>query len=101
VVLPSYYGEGVPRCLLESMAMGRAIITCDSVGCRETIESVPAPNGFLIPAKNVGELVSKMKFYLNNRETVRSYGINGLAYARKKFDVNLVNTEMLKIMQLN
>jgi len=101
VVLPSYYGEGVPRCLLESMAMGRAIITSDSVGCRETIESVSAPNGFLIPAKNVMELVSKMKFYLHNREAVCSYGINGLAYARKKFDVNLVNTEMLKIMQLN
>ncbi|MEN0052963.1 MAG: glycosyltransferase family 4 protein [Mucilaginibacter sp.] len=101
VVLPSYYGEGVPRCLLESMAMGRAIITCDSVGCRETIETAAEPNGFLIPAKNVNELVSKMEFYLNNRDTVRSYGINGLAYARKKFDVNLVNTEMLKIMQLN
>jgi glycosyltransferase involved in cell wall biosynthesis len=101
VVLPSYYGEGVPRCLLESMAMGRAIITCDSVGCRETIESDMAPNGFLIPAKNVDELVSKMKFYLQNKDAVHSYGINGLAFARKKFDVNLVNTEMLKIMQLN
>jgi len=101
VVLPSYYGEGIPRCLLESMAMGRAIITSDSVGCRETIESALAANGFLVPAKNVPELVSKMKFYLSDSNAICSNGVNGLAFARKKFDVNLVNAEMLKIMQLN
>lgn len=101
IVLPSYYGEGVPRCLLESMAMGRAIITSDSVGCKETIESAPEANGFLVPAKNVPELVAKMKFYLSNSLAICSYGINGLAFARKKFDVHLVNAEMLKIMQLN
>jgi glycosyltransferase involved in cell wall biosynthesis len=101
VVLPSYYGEGIPRCLLESMAMGRAIITSDSVGCRETIESALAANGFLVPVKNVPELVSKMKFYLSNSDAISSNGVNGLAFARKKFDVNLVNAEMLKIMQLN
>jgi glycosyltransferase involved in cell wall biosynthesis len=101
VVLPSYYGEGVPRCLLESMAMGRAIITCDSVGCRETIESELAVNGFMIPIKNVPQLISKMEFYLNNKMDVLKYGLNGLKLAKKKFDVNLVNKHMLKIMQLS
>lgn len=101
VVLPSYYGEGVPRCLLESMAMGRAIITCDSVGCRETIDSNSAVNGFMVPIKNVPQLISKMEFYLNNRLDVLKYGLNGLKLARKKFDVHLVNAQMLKIMQLN
>ncbi|MDB4925252.1 glycosyltransferase family 4 protein [Mucilaginibacter sp.] len=101
VVLPSYYGEGVPRCLLESMAMGRAIITCDSVGCRETIDSHSAVNGFMVPIKNVPQLISKMEFYLNNRLEVLKYGLNGLKLARKKFDVHLVNAQMLKIMQLN
>jgi glycosyltransferase involved in cell wall biosynthesis len=100
IVLPSYR-EGMPRSLLEGMAMGRAIIASDSVGCRETVESVPAVNGLLVPVKNVPELVSKMEFYLYNRESIRTYGINGLAFARKKFDVHLVNAEMLKIMQLN
>lgn len=101
VVLPSYYGEGVPRCLLESMAMGRAIITSDSVGCRETVETTPASNGFLIEPQNIPALISKMKFYLSNSAAIYTDGINGLAFARKKFDVHLVNTEMLKIMQLN
>jgi glycosyltransferase involved in cell wall biosynthesis len=100
VVLPSYYGEGVPRCLLEGMAMGRAIITSDSVGCRETVEAVSQINGSLVPVKNIPELVSKIEFYLNNREVINTYGLNGLAYAKRKFDVHLVNTEMLKIMEL-
>jgi glycosyltransferase involved in cell wall biosynthesis len=101
VVLPSYYGEGVPRCLLESMAMGRAIITSNSVGCRETVENGAAANGFLIPVKNAAALISKMLFYIDNRKAILSHGLNGVALAYQKFDVHLVNGEMLKIMQLN
>lgn len=101
VVLPSYYGEGVPRCLLESMAMGRAIITSTSVGCKETVENGAAANGFLIPAKNAAALISKMLFYIDNRKAILAHGLNGVALAYQKFDVHLVNGEMLKIMQLN
>lgn len=102
LVLPSYYGEGVPRCILEGMAMGRAIITCDSVGCRETINPSPKqPNGFLIPVKNINALASKMEHYINHTKDILVYGVNGRKFARQKFDVNLVNAAMLKIMQLN
>ncbi|WP_316820083.1 glycosyltransferase family 4 protein [Pedobacter gandavensis] len=101
VVLPSYYGEGVPRCLLEGMAMGRAVITCDSVGCRETIYNYSSGrNGFLVPVKNVTALVAKMEYYINNTKDIILYGINGRDFAKKKFDVNLVNAEMLKIMKV-
>ncbi len=37
-VLPSYR-EGTPRTVLEAMAMGRAIITTDAPGCRETVSA--------------------------------------------------------------
>lgn len=102
LVLPSYYGEGVPRCMLEGMAMGRPLITCDSVGCRETISpSVKKPNGFLVPIKNIVALASKMEYYINHTSDILTYGLNGRKFAKKKFDVNLVNADMLKIMQLN
>ncbi|MBB2148464.1 glycosyltransferase family 4 protein [Pedobacter gandavensis] len=101
VVLPSYYGEGVPRCILEGMAMGRAVITCDSVGCRETIyNSAEGRNGFLVPVRNVSALASKMEYYINHTTDIISYGINGRHFAKEKFDVNLVNAEMLKIMNV-
>ncbi len=41
VVLPSTYREGVPRCLLEAMAIGRPIITTDAIGCRKTVRLTP------------------------------------------------------------
>ncbi|WP_027371168.1 glycosyltransferase family 4 protein [Desulfovermiculus halophilus] len=37
-VLASYYGEGLPRTIIEAMAIGRPIITTDNVGCRETVD---------------------------------------------------------------
>ncbi|SDJ60413.1 Glycosyltransferase involved in cell wall bisynthesis [Pedobacter sp. ok626] len=101
LVLPSYYGEGVPRCILEGMAMGRAIITSNSVGCRETVDASPSGvNGFLVPIKNISVLASRMEYYINNTKDIILYGINGRKFAKKKFDVNLVNSEMLKIMNV-
>ena len=47
VILPSYYNEGVPRCLLEALASGKPIITTDWKGCKETVQE--SVNGFLIP----------------------------------------------------
>jgi glycosyltransferase involved in cell wall biosynthesis len=99
VVLPSYYGEGIPRCLLEGMAMGRAIITCNSVGCKETVNlNKDAQSGFLLPIKNVKALEDKFKYFINNPSHILEFGKNARALARKKFDVNKVNKQMLEIL---
>jgi glycosyltransferase involved in cell wall biosynthesis len=99
MVLPSYYGEGVPRSILEGMAMGRAIITSNSVGCKETISPhLKKTNGFLVPIKNVRELVSKMEYYILHKDDIIKFGLNGRKYAEEKFDVNKVNQQMLKIL---
>ncbi len=63
VVLPSYYREGVPRSLLEAAAMGRPIITTDSVGCREVVED--GKNGYLCKPRDPGDLAEKMTQYLS------------------------------------
>lgn len=99
VVLPSYR-EGLPRCMLEAMAMGRGIITTDSVGCKETIStSENYPNGFLVPVKDVCALVSKMEYFINNRPEVLRFGENGRRYAVERFDVHKVNRDMLRILE--
>ena len=100
LVLPSYYGEGIPRCLLEGMAMGRAIITCDSVGCKETVDlSENSQTGFLVPIKNVKALTDKIQHFIKNPSDTLLFGKNGREYARKKFDVNKVNKQMLEILE--
>lgn len=101
VVLPSYYGEGVPRCLLEAMAMARPIITCDSVGCRETISTNELKNGFLVPPRNVLALVDAIQLFINNPSLITIFGRNGRDLALQKFDVKLVNRQMIQIMQLD
>lgn len=100
VVLPSYYGEGIPRCILESMAMGRAVITTDSVGCRETVSHANGiKNGFLVPVKDVPALVECMEYFMKNKQDIIAYGENGRALAGQKFDVNHVNRHMLDIIE--
>ncbi|MDN5557597.1 MAG: glycosyltransferase family 4 protein, partial [Acinetobacter sp.] len=59
-VLPSYR-EGTPRTVLEAMAMGRAIITTDAPGCRETV--LHGVNGYLVAVKSVDELVQCMQYF--------------------------------------
>jgi len=64
VVLPSYYREGVPRTLLESMACGKPLITTDVPGCREAVED--GVNGFLVPAKDSDSLANAMLRFVEN-----------------------------------
>lgn len=100
IVLPSYR-EGVPRALLESMAMGRAVITCDTPGCRETVNLQNGRvNGFLVPPKDHMALASKMEYFIRNKDNIIQFGKQGLALVKEKFDVNLVNHDMMRIMQL-
>lgn len=69
VVLPSYYREGIPRSLLEAMAMEKPIITTDSPGCREVC--IDGENGFLVKPKDVESLVVAMKRMLELSEEER------------------------------
>lgn len=97
-VLPSYYGEGTPRTILEAMSMGRAIITTDSPGCRETV--VDGENGFLVPIKNVEKLVEAMEKFILHPELIPKMGKRSRAIAEEKYDVNKVNKVILETMGL-
>lgn len=92
-VLPSYYREGTPRTALEALATGRPIVTTDAPGCRETV--VDGVNGFLVQPKDVPSLTQAMERFLLDPELVSTMGAASLELARKKYDVRLVNAEML------
>ena len=95
-VLPSYYREGIPRTLLEAMAMGRAIITTDAPGCRETV--VDGENGFLVPVKSVSALVEAMERFIAEPTLAERMGRRSRQIAEEKYDVNEVNAHMLREM---
>jgi len=95
-VLPSYYREGVPRSILEALAVGLPIITTDSPGCRETV--IPSRNGFLIPPQSLKELIDAMEYFIINPDKIQEMGNNSRTYAVERFDVNIINSDLLKII---
>lgn len=96
-VLPSYR-EGTPRTVLEAMAMGRPIITTDAPGCRETV--IDGKTGFLVPVMNAAAVADRMLKFINNPELISRMGKESLAYCKSKFDVNKVNEDMFKYLEI-
>lgn len=97
-VLPSYH-EGMPRTVLEAMAMGRPILTTDVPGCRETV--VNGENGWLVEKANVEQLAERMIWFIENQDQWLVMGNKSHTMANEKFDVHKVNAEILKIMGLS
>lgn len=96
-VLPSYR-EGTPRTVLEAMAMGRAIITTDTNGCRDTV--IDGNNGYLVPVGDSNKLAEAMIKFIDNPDLIVTLGEESVKYCYEKFDVNKVNSDMLDIMGL-
>lgn len=97
-VLPSYR-EGTPRTVLEAMSMGRAIITTDAPGCRETVQE--GINGFLVPVKNITHLSAAMLRFIDDPTLCKTMGDESRRLAQKKYDVHLINSAMLNQMALS
>ena len=94
-VLPSYH-EGLPRVVLEAMAVGRAIITTDAPGCRETVTD--GQNGFLVPVGDSAKLAEKMLQLAEDAVLRDTMGKQSYKICLAKYDVNLVNRQINQIM---
>ncbi|XPF93996.1 glycosyltransferase family 4 protein [Colwellia sp. RE-S-Sl-9] len=97
-VLASYH-EGLPRTVLEAMAIGRPILTTDVPGCRDTVEE--GSNGFLVEKGNAKHLADKMLWFIENPNELASMGEASLAFAQNKYDVNKVNHTICNILEIN
>ena len=95
-VLPSFYREGTPRSTLEALSMGRAVITTDAPGCRETV--IEGVNGFLVPSKDATALAIAMERFINSPELIAQMGLRSRQLVTEKYDVRIVNEQMLKGM---
>jgi glycosyltransferase involved in cell wall biosynthesis len=97
-VLPSYR-EGTPRSVLEAMAMGRAIITTDAPGCRETV--IDGDNGFLVPPRAWEPLFDAMMRFVADPEIAAPMGAASRRIAEAKYDVREVNANLLRYAGLS
>lgn len=98
VVLPSYYPEGLPRVLLESMSMGKPVISTNSRGCRDAIED--GRNGFLINPRDSHDLSSAMITFCELPEEERkAMGQYGRMKAISEFDDRIINAKYLELLE--
>ena len=95
MAFPSYYMEGLPKSLIEADAIGRPIITSNSVGCKETL--VDGYNGFLIQPKDVDALTAKLDLLLSDKELRIKMGKNARKYAEDYFSIEVVKERHLAI----
>jgi glycosyltransferase involved in cell wall biosynthesis len=91
-VLPSYR-EGTPHSVLQAMAMGRAIITTDAPGCRETVRN--GENGFLVRPRDCADLADAMMRFVKDHDLARSMGGASRRIAETKYDVRDVTSKLL------
>ncbi len=88
ICLPSYQ-EGFPRVLVEAAACGRAIITTDVAGCRESI--LKNKTGILIKKKNPRELAEKILWLLRKPKKLSKMSMEGRLFAEKYFHEDKIN----------
>ena len=94
-VLPSFR-EGVPVSTQEAMAMGRAVITTDVPGCRQTV--LDGINGFLVPPRNVQALAEKMQWFIEQPNLIAKMGQASRRLAEERFDVHEVNNRLIRLL---
>lgn len=114
-VLPTWYREGVPHATLEALSVGRAIITTDSVGARETVRLgkrgeqdraaglgvMTGENGFLIRPRDLDALHEAMRRIMLQRLMLGEMGRASRRLAEDVFDVRKVNAIILRAMGLS
>jgi glycosyltransferase involved in cell wall biosynthesis len=88
VVLPSYYGEGVPKVLLEAAACGRAVVTTDMPGCRDAIEA--GVTGLVVPPRDSVALADAIQRLLDDGELRARMGCAGRQLAEREFSIEYV-----------
>ena len=93
IVYPSYYGEGVPKFLIETCAIGRPIITTNHPGCRDCVDH--NVNGFLVKIKNHIEIAGFLLDLLKKPELREKFGKNSRLKAEKDFSlISVINSHM-------
>jgi glycosyltransferase involved in cell wall biosynthesis len=95
VVLPSVYPEGIPKILIESASMARALITYDMPGCREIVRD--QVNGFVVPPKDIDALTKAVETLIDNPTQCKAYGEASRQHVIASFSLDHVTQSFLQI----
>lgn len=97
MALPTAYGEGLPRSLIEAAACGIALITTDSPGCREVVSH--QQDGLLVPVRNATALALAIATLEKDPQLMQHYGQAARQKALAEFDEKIVIEKTLAVYQ--
>jgi glycosyltransferase involved in cell wall biosynthesis len=95
VCLPTYYGEGLPKSLLEAAASGCAIVATDIPGCREIVQH--GVTGWLVPTRDVSALASALRQAIGQPGLREQYGSSARASIVANFSMDRVARETIAV----
>jgi glycosyltransferase involved in cell wall biosynthesis len=96
-VLPSTYGEGAPKALLEAAACARPIIASDAPGCRETVRTGENETGILAPPRDVGALADAIAALAADPARCEVMGRRGRRLVETRFAEEIVARQTLSL----
>lgn len=94
-VLPTTYGEGVPKFLIEAASCGLAIVATDWPGCREIVKH--NISGLLIRPRDAAALAEAIKFLMENPAVRSRFGVAGRRLVEQEFSLERVIEQTLKL----
>lgn len=95
MAFPSYYREGVPKSLIDACAIGRPIVTTNSIGCKDVVDD--GVNGFLVPVKDSGALAQKLRILIEDKELRVRMGKAAREKAEREFPIEKVIMRHLEL----
>jgi glycosyltransferase involved in cell wall biosynthesis len=95
VCLPSAYGEGVPKVLIEAASCGRPVVTTDTPGCREIVRN--GENGLLVPVRDPVALAHAIRTLIADSRLRGQMGARGRNIVLEEFTLEIVVGETLSL----
>lgn len=94
-VLPSTYGEGLPKALLEAAACARPVVASDVPGCREVV--CPGETGLLVPPRDIYGLAAAIAALAGDPMRRQAMGRAARELVEREFDEGTVARETLAV----
>lgn len=95
VCLPTYYGEGLPKVLIEAAACARPIVTTDTPGCRDIVRH--GLNGYVVKPRDIQALCAALRQLIKDRSLRQEMGKKGRALVEAEFSVDIVVRATLEV----
>lgn len=97
VCLPTFYGEGIPKVLIEAASCAKPIVTTDAPGCREIVRN--GENGYLVPIRDSRSVADAIKKLIDSPELRCEFGRNGRSLVIREFSIDRINRETVGVYQ--